>query len=235
MTDIHRVITETLPKDLLLDLQDRIAAEALKAHEVVHDNFNLNAQRSRGAVGQLRFRTQEQGFEEVVQKHGGIILDDGVLLGTGLKIFQPFARFAGPSVGVILGFASMPEPRKIPPKNQSRASGVTLNYRIQPRLDLNGAGPQMTDIFVLFLVARDRRHSGMIEEVAIGVIGSDYKDYLFYKSLDAFLADYDTTPLTPNGGPKEHGAAVKLRPHHTRFVPPEEHLPENKVGDDAAD
>lgn len=35
MVDIRRSILDALPKDLLIDLEDRLRAEALKANEVV--------------------------------------------------------------------------------------------------------------------------------------------------------------------------------------------------------
>ncbi len=227
--DIRRIILQALPKDLLIDLEDRLRAEALKAFEVVRRELPLNAKRSREAEGQIRFRLQEQGYEEVVLKHGGNLLVDGVMLGTDLKVFQPFARFAGASVGVILGFASMPERRKIPAKNQSRAAGVTLNVRLQPSIFDDENSPKPTDIFVLFLTARDRERAGMIEEIAVGVIGADYKDFIFYESLDSFLSGYVAEPITPEG-PDEGGAKVKLRTTRKRFIPPESQ-PDTDVGD----
>src|SRR5690606_8058165 len=151
---------DALPKNLLLDLEDRLRAEALKAHKVVKQELPLNVKRSREAEGQIRFRLQEQGYEEVVQLHGGNLLADGVMLNTNLKVFQPFARFSGPEVGVILGFASMPERKKIPPKNMSRAAGVTLNINLQPSLLMDDQSPKPTDIFALFLTARDRERAG---------------------------------------------------------------------------
>lgn len=155
--------------------------------------------------------------------HGGHLLVDGVMVGTGLKVFQPFARFSGVNVGVILGFASMPEPRKIPPKNMSRAVGVTLNVSLQPSLLLDEKSPKPNDIFALFLTARDRERAGMIEEIAIGVIGSDYKDFIFYQSLDAFLSGYVAGPSVPDGPdrPDDGGRVVKLRQTRKPFVPPE--------------
>lgn len=231
MIDIRSTILEALPKDLLLDLEDRLRAEALRAHEVVSRELPLNAKRSREAEGQIRFRLQEQGYEEVVREHGGDLIVDGVLLGTDLKVFQPFVRFPGSTVGVILGFAAMPEPRKVPAKNQSRAAGVTLNVRLQPSMFDEGTCPQPNDIFVLFLTARDRERAGRIEEIAIGVIGSDYKDFIFYESLEAFLNGYAAKPASPEG-PDSGGATVKLR--HTRkpFVPPETQH-DREVGDAA--
>lgn len=228
MINIRQIILETLPKELWLDLEDRHRAEALKAHEVVTSHLPLNAKRSREAEGQVRFRLQEQGFEEVIQQHGGTLLVDGIMPSTDLKVFQPFARFNGPSVGVILGFASMAEPRKIPPKNQSRAAGVTLNIYLQPSLLHDERSPQATDLFVLFLTARDRQRAGMIEEIAIGVIGSAYKDFIFYESLDSFLSGYEAKPSKPDG--PETSSTVKLRPTRKLFVPPESQ-PDTEVGD----
>lgn len=232
MIDIRHAILAALPKDLLLDLEDRLRAEALKAHEVVRREFPLNLKRSREAEGQIRFRLQEQGYEEVVQLHGGHLLVDGVMLGTSLQVFQPFARFTGPEVGVILGFAAMPERRKIPPKNMSRAAGVTLNVNLQPSLLSDEKSPKPTDIFALFLTARDRARAGMIEEIAIGVIGSDYNDFIFYESLDAFLSGYGSDPAAPDGPgdpdrPDEGGKVVKLRQTRKPFIPPEKRPDKN--------
>jgi hypothetical protein len=239
MIDVRRAILDALPKDLLLDLEDRMRAEAVKAHEVVQREFPLNAKRSREAEGQVRFRLQEQGYEEVVQLHGGNLLVGGVMLGTNLKVFQPFARFNGLHVGIILGFASMPERRKIPPKNISRAAGVTLNVSLQPDLFVDEKSPKPTDVFVLFLTARDRERAGMIEEIAIGVIGSDYKDFVFYESLDSFLSGYSSDPVAPDGadGPDrsdEGTKVVKLRQTRKPFIPPEKR-PDNDVEEGMGD
>ena len=223
MIDIRRAILDALPKDLLLDLEDRLRAEAIKAHEVVSRELSLNSKRSREAEGQIRFRLQEQGYEEVVQLHGGHLLTDGLMVSTDLKVFQPFARFVGPDVGIILGFASMPERKKIPLKNMSRAAGVTLNVNLQPSLLVNEKSPKPTDIFALFLTARDRERAGMIEEIAIGVIGSDYKDFIFYESLDVLLSGYGSGSIEPDGPdrPDDNGKVVKLRQTRKPFIPPE--------------
>jgi hypothetical protein len=232
MIDIRAVILETVPRELWLDLEDRHRAEALKAFEVVRKELPLNAKRSREAEGQIRFRLQEQGFEEVVRLHGGHLLVDGVLLGTDLKVFQPFARFIGPDLGVILGFASMPEPRKIPSKNKSRAAGVTLNIHLQPSLLKDEGSPQPTDLFVLFLTARDPTRAGMIEEIAVGLIGSDYKNFIFYESLDDFLSGYVAAPASPDDQ-DSGGATIKLRSSRKPFLAPEKR-PDTKVDDDPA-
>lgn len=232
MIDSRRAILDALPKDLLLDLEDRLRAAALKAHELVQRDLPLNAKRSREVEGQIRFRLQEQSYEEVVQLHGGALILDGVMVGTDLKVFQPFARFAGRDVGIILGFAAMPEPRKLPAKNMSRAAGVTLNITLQPSLLDDESTPRPTDIFVLFLTARDRERAGLIEEIAVGVIGSDYKDYVFYESLEVFLAGYGGDPMTsePDRSADESGKVVKLRDARRLFIPPES-VPDTDVDD----
>lgn len=236
MIDIRRAILNALPKDLLLDLEDRLRAEAIKAHEVVQRELPLNVKRSREAEGQIRFRLQEQGYEEVVQQHGGHLLVDGVMLGTNLKVFQPFARFASPNTGVILGFASMPERRKIPPKNMSRTAGVRLNVNLQPSLLIDEKSPKPTDIFALFMTARDRERAGMIEEIALGVIGSDYKDFIFYESLDAFLRGYGSDPVAPDGPDRldQGSKVVTLRQMRKPFVAPEKR-PNKDVDDGTGD
>lgn len=234
MIDIRGAILDALPKDLLLDLEDRLRAAAVRAHEGVKREFPMNAKRMRAAEGQVRFRLQEEGYEEVVVSQGGQLLSEGVMVGTDLKIFQPFARFLGQEFGVILGFAAMPEPRKLPPKNQSRAAGVTLNVRLQPGLFNEEDGPKSSDIFALFLTARDRERAGMIEEIAIGVIGSNYKDFIFYESLEAFLSGYAPAPVNSDGpnGPDDRDATVKLRKGRKLFIPPEAQ-PDDDVGNGA--
>lgn len=230
MIDIRRTIVECVPRDLLLDLEDRLSADAWKAHEIVRDHIPLNAKRGRETVGQIRFRLQEQGFEEIVANHGGILLEGGLIPGSDLKVFQPFARFVGSPVGVVLGFASMPEPRKMPAKNQSRAAGVTLNYCLQERLDFDGTSPKGTDIFILFLVSRDRTRAGMIEEVAIGAIDSAYEDFIFYETIEKFLSDYLSPPNAPvDGGPDGTPPIVRLRKQHVLFKKPEDQQPGDEV------
>lgn len=228
--DIRRKILTTIPKALWLDLEDRHRAEAFKAHEVVRTQIPLNAKRSREVEGQIRFRLQEQGYEDVVQLHGGRLIEDGIMPGTDMRVYQPFARFQGPDSGVILGFAAMPEPRKIPPKNKSRAAGVRLNIQFQPGLFPDERRPQADDMFVLFLTARDREQAGMIEEIAIGLIGADYQDFLFYESLEDFLGGYAEEPEFPDGpsGPDAPGTTVKLRATRKLFLPPEKR-PDNDV------
>lgn len=190
----------------------------------------LNAKRSREVEGQIRFRLQEQGYEDVVQLHGGRLIEDGIMPGTDMRVYQPFARFQGTDGGVILGFAAMPEPRKIPPKNKSRAAGVHLNIQFQPGLFPDEGRPQADDMFVLFLTARDREQAGMIEEIAIGLIGADYQDFIFYKSLEDFLGGYAEVPEEPDGpsGPDTPGATITLRATRKLFLPPEKR-PDNDV------
>lgn len=230
--DIRCTILDTVPKELWIDLEDRHRAEAFKAHEVVKTNIPLNAKRSREVEGQIRFRLQEQGYEEVVQLHGGHLVEDGIMPGTDLRVYQPFARFQGPKVGVILGFAAMPEPRKMPPKNMSRAAGVSLNWHIQPSMFDDPKGVRANDIFVLFLTARDRNRAGMIEEIAVGLIGADYKDFFFYETLEEFLRGYREDSEAPDG-PKDsgdRGAEIKLRTTRKLFLPPE-NRPDSDVED----
>lgn len=221
----HRLV-RTLSKDLLLNLEDGLRAEALKAHAIVRDHSGLkNKRRAKGGEGQLRFRMMEERFEEICQTHGGRLLEGGVIPTTDLKVFQPFVRFEAEGQGVILGMASMPEPKTLPSKNQSRASGVILNYYLTPRLELDEAGPKVGDIFALFLVSRHHEHAGRIEEIAIGVIDSEYESFLFYEPLGKFLSGYGEEPSTqyqpPTPPASPSSAQITLKKGVTPFVPPE--------------
>lgn len=102
---------------------------------------------------------------------------------------------------------------------------MTLNYRLSPRFDFDGTAPQVGDICILFLFARDPEQAGKIKEFAIGLIDSDYEQYLFYERIDQYLADdgdvsepsspFSTPPALPASG------AVRLKRTMKPFVPPE--------------
>ena len=226
MTDLKHVLRRVLHKELLLDLEDRLRAEAVKAHEMVRDRSGLDQKRARELEGQARFRMMEQGFQAVCELHGGHFIEGGVLPVTELKIYQPFMRFDDETNGIVLGLASLPEPQVIPVKNKSRLAGVSLNYNLSPRLDFDGTGPKIGDIFALFLVSRDRERAGKLEEIAIGVVDSKYETYLLYERLDSFLSDSQSatdpgpvapTPTVDISAP----ATVSLKKVVTPFIPPE--------------
>ncbi|WP_140943248.1 hypothetical protein [Prosthecodimorpha hirschii] len=219
LEDFKSFLVGHLTKALVVDLEDRLRAEAVKAHEMVRNHAGLNKKRSRELEGHARFRMMEEGFEAVCKQHGGATLHDGVIPLTELKVFQPFSRFGREGRGVILGLAAMPEPQKLPNRNMSRSAGVSLNYYLTPRLELDDAGPRVGDIFVLLLVARDRARAGKIEEIAIGVVDSGYSFFLFYETLDKFLAGGEDAPTS---APDPTPLGVKLKRSPKPFVPPEQ-------------
>lgn len=221
--EIKARIVSTLPRDLLIDLLDAAAARARQAHELIRDNTDLTGRNARGLEGQARFRLMEKGFQDTCESHGGVRLEGDVIPGTELRYFQPFMRFGSEEPGILLGLASMPEPRELPVKNRSRLAGVSLNYHLSPRLDLDGDGgmPKPGDIFVLFLFARDRSQGGRLEEVAIGVIGADYQGFLAYETVEAFLEIY-APPATGSEATPEAPPMVALKKTPKAFKPPEQ-------------
>src|ERR1700760_1258508 len=99
-------LRNVLSRELLIDLEDRIKAEALRAHKVVRDGFEgLTPLRARALEGQARFRICEQGFEDVCGLHGGKLLEGGVIPKTDLRVHQPFMRFEHDGQGAILALA----------------------------------------------------------------------------------------------------------------------------------
>jgi hypothetical protein len=218
-------IKQPLLKDLLLDLEDRTRAEAVKAHEMIRDHSGLAGRRARAAEGQARFRMMEQGFEEVCKLHGGHLLDGGVMPNSDLPIFQPFMRFETEGKGIIFGLASIPEPKALPARNKSRQAGITINYDLIPRLDFDGKEAKVGDIFVLLLTCRDHEKQGKIEEIAVGVIDSKYEAFLFYEPIDKFLSDTGdtraTSPASLPSVPQPAAPVVSLKPRTTPFMPPE--------------
>ena len=226
-------LRKVLPRELFIDLDDTVRAGSLKAYEVVRDHAGLKKKRNaRGAEGQLRFRILEEDFETTCALHGGQPLGGGVMPNTDLKIHQPFMRFEQDGQGVILALATISDAGALPAKNKSRLAGVTINYDLSLRLDLDGSGPKVGDIFAVLLVARDRERAGKIEEVALGVIESDFESYLCYEPLDVFLADAaDVERSAPPLSPAETetpAPQVTLKKVVKRFVPPEAPNPEDE-------
>jgi hypothetical protein len=187
---------------------------------MIRDHADLDDKRARMCVGRVRFPMQERSFEDVCAHHAGARLDCDVMPGTDLKFFQPFYRFAGDGRGVVLGFASMPEKGRLPAENMSRKAGVAINFDLVPRLDFDGSGPKVGDVYVLFLVARDPMRPGEVAEVAIGVIDAEYESYLFYESVEGFFASY-TEPVGDERGAEE-APLVKLKAAATAFQPTEQ-------------
>ncbi len=229
--DLMDRLHSKLSRELLIDLYDAVSAKALQAHEIIRDHAELDDKRSREATGQLRFRMQEKAFHDICERHGGWALTDGVIPGSELRVFQPYMRFSGDDEpGVILGLATMQAPETLPVKNQSRLAGVSLNSSLTPQLDLDGRGPQVGDVFVLFLISRDRSHPGKIDEVAIGTIDSDYESFVAYKPIEAFLSGYAGLGRMVRDEPAE----VKLKVTPKRFQPPEhEDKDESGYADDS--
>lgn len=221
-----------LPRDLLIDLDDAVRAGSLKAYEVIRDHGGLKKKRNaRGAEGQLRFRILEEDFEATCALHGGHLLDGGVMPNTDLTVHQPFMRFELEGRGVILALATMPETGLLPVKNKSRVVGVTVNYDLSLRLDFDGTGPKVGDIFAVLLVARDRERAGKIEEIALGVINSNYESFLYYEPLDGFLAGTGEVEPEDRSTPAETLAPqVTLKRVVTPFVPPEAPKPDDEEG-----
>jgi hypothetical protein len=218
-TDLKKRLISTLPRDLLIDLFDMAAAMALKAFELIRDGTDLDSKRARKSVGWIRFHMQEKGFVEVCEKHGGVILADGVIPGAAAKAFQPFARFGGDRPGVILGLATMPAPHDLPAKNRSRLAAVSLNPGLTGSLFPEPDAPREGDLFVCFLVARDRNSPGLIEEVAIGVISSAYDGWVHYEPIATFLDGYGTGDA-PDG--TSEPPLVSLKRRRKPFTPPEQ-------------
>ena len=233
--ELKRRLVGCLPRDLLIDLMDMAPARAREAHKLINDYTDLQGRSARGLEGQARFRLMEKGFQDACERHGGQTLADGLIPGTKLRFFQPFMRFGGDGPGVILGLASMPARREVPTKNQSRLSGVTLNYALTPRLSLDKRDPRPGDVFALFLVARDPGRAGEIDEMAIGLINSKYESFVFYEAIEPFFANYVATPTPEAGAPgvSKTERLVKLRPMSKPYRAPE--IPKDPADDRSAD
>lgn len=222
--EIKTRIVSTLSRDLLIDLLDTAVARTRQAHELIRDNTDLTGRSARGLEGQARFRLLEKGFQDTCELHGGMRLEGDLIPGTDLRYYQPFMRFGGDQPGILLGLASMPAPKELPVKNRSRLAGVTLNYHLTPRLDLEGNGrtAKPGDIFVLLMFARDPSKGGSLEEIAIGVIDTEYQCFLSYEALETFLGSYAPSPSTEPEPPQDGQPLVKLKRTPKAFNPSEQ-------------
>jgi hypothetical protein len=104
----------------------------------------------------------------------------------------------------------------------------------QLRLDLDGSGPKVGDVFAVLLVARDRERAGKIEEIALEVVESNFESYLYYESLDNVLTDEsdverDDEPAEP-AETAQPSPQVRLKKVVKPFVPPEAPISENEEG-----
>lgn len=208
----------TIKQPLVIDLIDRLTQEAFRAFEMVKNESGLEGRSARELTGQARFRMMEKGFVDENVKHGGTRLDAEVMPGVGEHVYQPFFIHGSAEDRIVLGLATISEPAKLPTKNRSRGAAVQLNYRILPTLDFDGTSPKPGDIFVLLLVARDPKHGGMINEIAIGVIDALYQQYIVYVPIEKLLALYSAptpTSSTPGGG-------MTLKADPKKFVAPEQ-------------
>lgn len=232
--EIKARIVSTLPRDLLIDLLDTAAARARQARDLIRDHTDLTGRSARGLEGQARFRLMEKGFQDTCELHGGMRLEGDVIPGTDLRYYQPFMRFGGDRPGVLFGLASMPAPAELPTKNRSRLAGVTLNYRLTPRLDLEGDGrtAKPGDLFVLLLFARDPSQGGRLEEVAIGVIDAKYQGFLAYETVETFMEAYAPPPSEAEPA-SESQPLVKLKKTPKTFRPPEQSDSDEAAGNPA--
>jgi hypothetical protein len=230
--ELKRLLQAVLDRELLLDLEDAIKARALSAHTMIRDHAELDARRARQVEGRVRFPMQEQSFQKICLSYGGNELTATVIPGTDLKVYQPFMRFsnADEQHGVILGFAAMPDPKEVPPKNLSRRAAASLNYHVQESLDLDGKGPKLGDVYVMLLAARDRENAGMVRETAVGVVDSAYSEFLFYQDIGLFISDYSSAPtLEPSVDERTEQPLPTLRKNPKPFIPPEKGISENVV------
>lgn len=216
-------------RQLLLDLDDRCRAEALRAHEMVRDYAGLDRKRGRELEGQARFRMMERGFQEVSELHGGMPLEGGLIPGTDLKVFQPFCRFNQNERGFVLGLAAIADTQSLPVKNRSRLAGVSLNFSLTARLDLGDGGPKEGDVFILLLVSRDKQKAGLLEEIAVGLIDSSYDHYLSYEPLDQYLAETKTDePIVKSHDKQVVNDSLKLKKNVRPYEPRESDDPQDK-------
>jgi hypothetical protein len=212
------LFVRSVKRDLVIDLIDRVPQEAFRAFEMVKTQSGLVGRPARELTGQARFRMMERGFVEENIKNGGLRLDGDVLPGIGLQVFQPFFIHGAGDQRIVLGLATISEPAKLPTQNQSRLAAVQLNYHVLPTLDFDGTSPKPGDVFVLFLVARDPEHGGMIKELALGVVDASYQQYILYVTVEKLLSHYSKPAPTSSGpssggsSPADGGVTLKKQP-----------------------
>lgn len=185
---VTRMIREDVTKDQLIDVADMLRS----TRKIAGDHAGAMGLEGRSALriaGFGAYEIQTKRFPELTLLQGGIVIEGENFPGTELRSFQPISRYGR----VLFGKASIPDPGGLPTQNVTRGNGAKVNVRHGTAEFLPGlAPPAPTEdvVYVLLLTCRDRNDPAKYQHVAIAALEPDFSGFIFYQTLDAFIAGY---------------------------------------------
>jgi len=135
------------------------------------------------------YAIQNKRLPDLTLLQGGHVIEGQNFPGTELRSYQPICRYGR----VLVGKASIQDPGELPSQNITRANGATVNVKHGSTACFPGFGPKppVEDvIYALLLTCRDRNDPERYTHVAIAVLEPDFSGFIFYESLDTFIAGY---------------------------------------------
>ncbi|MFV0369015.1 MAG: hypothetical protein ACK5KM_11195, partial [Hyphomicrobiaceae bacterium] len=133
---VKDIIRSDVSKDLLIDI-DAEARSTRKAAGEAALGMGLVGRDALQIAGFGAHKLFENRLTELWAAAGGEVLVGGLIPGTELRNYQPLCRQGR----VILGKASILDPRELPAKNLTRANAATLNSRYATVSFLPGMEP----------------------------------------------------------------------------------------------
>lgn len=207
---IKQSITNSIPRDFFLDMEEKISTTFRKALDCVRNDFTLTGSDASWAGSILRFIKIQSDFGLDAKKYGGIDVSKHSIEGLPKGIYQPFHLFENNKMGcnILLGFTSLSVSKEIPKPNLSRQAAIELNKLFTQNPDLFEAKPS-TDIilrgktiYVCLCVVRNKRDISEPEEIALGIIDPFYQNYTHYFPLKEIFASYSDQDTKHNQNEK---------------------------------
>lgn len=185
---VKRIIREDVKKGELIDAADLLRSTRKTAGEHA-SAMGLAGRAALRIAGFGAYEIQTKLLPELTQLQGGVVIEGENFPGTDLRSFQPICRYGR----VMFGKASIPDPGELPTQNVTRGNGAKVNVRHGTAEFLPGlAPPAPTEdvVYVLLLTCRDCNDPEKYQHVAIAALEPDFSGYIFYESLDGFIAGY---------------------------------------------
>lgn len=203
---VKQILREDVTKDQLIDVADLLRSTRKTAGEHA-GAMGLAGRAALRIAGFSAYEIQTKMLPELTLLQGGIVIEGENFPGTELRSFQPICRYGR----VLFGKASIPDPGELPTQNVTRGNGAKVNVRHGTAEFLPGlAPPAPTEdvIYALLLTCRDRNDPAKYLHVAIAVLEPDFSGFIFYESLDGFIAGYGEG----KAGGVTHGATTGPAP-----------------------
>lgn len=217
MIDFGNALSTAIPRDFLLDFEERVRAAGKQAKELTRGLEISDRSRPRVA-GQIRTALVEKMLVRAAAAAGFQSSDSGYAA-PELYLYQAFAQFNR----AIVVRATLSAGNELPSGNKSRKRLVErINARYLPDL-FRETPPRAEDPIAVFLVVMpDQSATDGVGAISVCVVDSRYDHYLFNEAFESFLGRY-AVPTEASDG-----LELKLRSVQTYQAPED-----GGAGDDA--